>query len=236
MAKVGAVMFSIFSKRNVGRMGCRLLSSDNRTEALIHEFNKELEFVFGQPPSAFNSDSQSHGNIAVEEESSSRQLNEKSPVLSHVDAHGKANMVDVSDKPDTKRMAIASCKVLLGEKAFQLVVSNQISKGDVLNVAKIAGICGAKQTSNLIPLCHNIMLSKVHMDLILNSEEHAVEIKGEVTSVGQTGVEMEAMTAVSLAGLTVYDMCKGVSKDIQITNVQLQMKMGGKSSSWVRNQ
>ncbi|KAH9311746.1 hypothetical protein KI387_026781, partial [Taxus chinensis] len=226
-----AVLHNFCTKRSMGWKASRLLSRDSRVyaNATIHEFNKELEFVFGQPPSAFT---QSHRNLTMEEEFSSSQLEEESPVLSHVDAHGQANMVDVSEKPGTKRMAIASCKVLLGENAFRLVVANEIAKGDVLNVAKIAGICGAKQTSNLIPLCHNIMLSKVQMDLSLNEEEYAVEIKGEVTSVGQTGVEMEAMTAVSVAGLTIYDMCKRVSKDIQITKVQLEMKMGGKSSNW----
>lgn len=155
--------------------------------------------------------------------------------LSHVDASGQAQMVDISAKEDTKRVAIAGCKVILGEKAFGLVAANQITKGDVLNVAKIAGICGAKQTSNLIPLCHNIILSNVRVDLRLNEEDFSVEIEGEAATTGKTGVEMEAMTAVSIAGLTVYDMCKAVSKDIQISNVCLQHKSGGKSGTWSRN-
>lgn len=222
----------------------RSLSNVSQIDAAVQEFNKELELVFGQPPAAFNSGSQDNGSRIVDNEpiarqlaeNNSAQLVEKGHALSHVDTHGKANMVDVSEKPGSKRMAVASCKVLLGENAFRLVAANQIAKGDVLSVAKIAGIYGAKHTANLIPLCHNIMLSKVQIELRLNEQEQAVEIEGEVTSVGQTGVEMEAMTAVSVAGLTIYDMCKAVSKDIQITNIQLEMKTGGKSGKWVRNQ
>lgn len=220
------------------------MSHVSQVDAAIEEFNQELELVFGQPPAAFNSGSQYNGSRTVDNESIERQLAEKNSAklvekghtLSHVDTHGKANMVDVSEKPGSKRMAVASCKVLLGENAFRLVAANQIAKGDVLSVAKIAGIYGAKHTANLIPLCHNIMLSKVQLELRLNEHERAVEIKGEVTSVGQTGVEMEAMTAVSVAGLTIYDMCKAVSKDIQITNIQLETKTGGKSGEWARNQ
>nr|GEW06789.1 cyclic pyranopterin monophosphate synthase accessory protein, mitochondrial-like [Tanacetum cinerariifolium] len=114
------------------------------------------------------------------------------------------------------------------------VSANQVAKGDVLSVAKIAGITGAKQTSNLIPLCHNIDLTHVRVDLRLNPHDYCVEIEGEAASTGKTGVEMEAMTAVTLAGLTVYDMCKAASKDIQITNVRLEHKTGGKSGNWSR--
>ena len=121
-------------------------------------------------------------------------------------------MVDVSPKEDSKRVAIASCRVLLGQRVFNLVSSNEIAKGDVLTVAKIAGITGAKQTSNLIPLCHNINLSHVRVDLSLNEEDSSVVIEGEATTSGKTGVEMEAMTAVAIAGLTVYDMCKAQSR------------------------
>jgi cyclic pyranopterin phosphate synthase len=144
-------------------------------------------------------------------------------------------MVDVSPKQDSERVAIASCRVLLGQKAFNLVSSNQIAKGDVLTVAKIAGITGAKQTSHLIPLCHNINLSHVRVDLTLNEEDSSVVIEGEATTNGKTGVEMEAMTAVAIAGLTVYDMCKAASKDISITDICLQHKSGGKSGNWSRN-
>lgn len=143
-------------------------------------------------------------------------------------------MVDVSPKENTKRTAIASCKVLLGKNVFDMVSANNLAKGDVLSVAKIAGITGAKHTSNLIPLCHNISLSHVHVDLALNNRDYSVDILGEASTSGKTGVEMEALTAVSIAGLTVYDMCKAASKDIEITNVKLERKTGGKSGDWSR--
>ncbi|KAL6982115.1 Cyclic pyranopterin monophosphate synthase, mitochondrial [Sarracenia purpurea var. burkii] len=109
-----------------------------------------------------------------------------------------------------------------------------MAKGDVLTVARIAGITGAKLTSSLIPLCHNIDLSHVRVDLTLNPIDFSVEIEGEAASTGKTGVEMEALTAVTVAGLTVYDMCKAASKDIQITDVRLEHKTGGKSGEWSR--
>lgn len=193
---------------------------------MIADLNKEMESIFGEPPSS----------SPLGSSPSPQQPVEDSPlVLTHTDSSGQANMVDVSPKEDSKRVAIASCRVLLGQKVFNLVASNEISKGDVLTVAKIAGITGAKQTSNLIPLCHNINLSHVRVDLTLNEEDSSVVIEGEATTSGKTGVEMEALSAVAIAGLTVYDMCKAASKDICITDVCLQHKSGGKSGSWARN-
>lgn len=154
--------------------------------------------------------------------------------LSHVDSAGKAAMVNIVAKTDTARLAIASCRVLLGSDAFSLVAANSISKGDVLTVAKIAGIMGAKQTASFIPLCHPLLLSGVDLNLTLNEELQAVDIEAKVTTVGPTGVEMEALTAVTVAGLTVYDMCKAVTKDIRISEVRLESKTGGKSGDWSR--
>lgn len=193
-------------------------------ESAITELNKEMEAIFGVPPTSDD----------IESPTVSYKSSESEPELTHVDKGGQATMVNISSKQDTQRVAIAACKVLLGRNAFNLVAANQISKGNVLNVAKIAGICGAKQTSNLIPLCHNINLSTVRVDLNLNDEDLSVEIEGEAVTTGKTGVEMEAMTAVTIAGLTVYDMCKAVSKDIQITDVRLVYKSGGKSGTWTR--
>ena len=122
--------------------------------------------------------------------------------LSHVDVTGKATMVNVAMKNDTRRVAVASGRVHLGAHAFSLVTANSISKGDVLTVAKIAGIMGAKQAGDLIPLCHNLLLSGVDLSLSLNEGLHAVDIEAKVTTVGPTGVEMEALTAVSIASLT----------------------------------
>jgi cyclic pyranopterin phosphate synthase len=124
--------------------------------------------------------------------------------------------------------------VLLGSDAFARVAANSIAKGDVLTVAKLAGIMGAKQTASLIPLCHPLLLSGVDVRLTLNEEVQAVDVEAEVTTVGPTGVEMEALTAVTVASLTVYDMCKAVSKDIRISEVRLESKTGGKSGHWSR--
>lgn len=190
-----------------------------------------MESIFGERPSASGLDSAA----GVEPQSLSFGSLEGQETLSHIDCSGQAAMVDVSSKEDSKRVAVASCRVLLGPKAFSLVAADQIAKGDVLNVAKIAGISGAKQTSSLIPLCHNVGLTHISVDLTLNEKESSVEIEGEAATTGKTGVEMEAMTAVAVAGLTVYDMCKAASKDIQITDIRLERKTGGKSGRWSRS-
>ena len=156
------------------------------------------------------------------------------PNLTHVDAHGKAHMVDVGGKATTRRTAVATGKVILGEEAFTLVSDNQIRKGDVLTVAQIAGIQGAKQTSNLIPLCHAVALQGVDIEFSLESDDFSIFIRAFARSTGPTGVEMEALTAVSVAALTVYDMCKSVSKDIMIGEIQLLAKTGGQSGDYRR--
>ncbi|KAK9094055.1 hypothetical protein Scep_025524 [Stephania cephalantha] len=201
----------------------------------IAELNKEMESVFGEPPSA-NQACSSNANLSTTRETpfAPHENAEAKQGLTHISSSGEAQMVDVSSKEITKRVAIAGCKVILGKKAYDLVSANQIAKGDVLSVAKIAGISGAKQTSSLIPLCHNINLSHVRVDLKLSEKDFSVDIEGEAASTGKTGVEMEAMTAVAIAGLTVYDMCKAASKDITVTDVQLKYKAGGKSGEWSR--
>ena len=141
-------------------------------------------------------------------------------------------MVDVSTKTDTVRTAVAVGRVLLGAEAFALVTENKIRKGDVLATAQIAGIMGAKQTSKLIPLCHDVYVKGVDVEFSLNEDAHAVEIQAYTKTIGPTGVEMEALTAVSIAALTIYDMCKSVSKGIQITDVHLVAKTGGQSGDY----
>lgn len=192
-----------------------------------------MESIFGEPPSDGFSDSGSNDPMTQQSPMTSEKI-ENAPGLTHVGRTGEAQMVDVSPKESSKRTAIASCKVVLGKKVFDLVLANQLAKGDVLSVAKIAGIGGAKHTSSLIPLCHNIILSHVRVDLKMNPKDFSVDIEGEAVSTGKTGVEMEAMTAVTVAGLTVYDMCKAASKDIRITDVRLDYKTGGKSGDWCR--
>ncbi len=155
--------------------------------------------------------------------------------LSHTDDDGRARMVDVSAKPDSARTAVAQGRVLLGEEAFRLVEQNRIRKGDVLSVAQVAGILGAKQTSRLVPLCHDVLLEGVDLDLELNEGAFAIDLRAFVKTTGPTGVEMEALTAVSIAALTIYDMCKSVSKGIAVTDIQLLAKTGGQSGDYRRS-
>ncbi|XP_068024772.1 molybdenum cofactor biosynthesis protein 1 isoform X3 [Melanerpes formicivorus] len=154
--------------------------------------------------------------------------------LTHTDEEGRAAMVDVGGKPDSRRSAVAGAVVRLGEKAFGMVRQNQVKKGDVLAVAQIAGIQGAKLTSQLIPLCHNISLNHVEVSLSLDEARFAVVIRSSCQTWGRTGVEMEALTAASLAALTVYDMCKAVTQDIVIEEVKLLSKTGGQRGDFLR--
>ncbi len=152
--------------------------------------------------------------------------------LSHFDAQGKINMVDVSDKETTSRRAVASAEILLNKETLEILKANENPKGNPLEIARIAGIMAAKRTSELIPLCHQINLSKV--DVKIEFTETGVYLEAEAKTASQTGVEMEALTAVSVAALTIYDMCKAVQKDIVITEIRLETKQGGKSGDYSR--
>ncbi|MGH1430230.1 MAG: cyclic pyranopterin monophosphate synthase MoaC [Neptuniibacter sp.] len=152
--------------------------------------------------------------------------------LTHLDEQGNANMVDVSEKQITSREAIAYAEVQMLPETLQLITQGGHKKGDVLAVARIAGIQAAKRTSELIPLCHPLMLSKVTVELEPNAQRNVVEITATCKLAGQTGVEMEALTAASVAGLTIYDMCKAVDKGMVISSVKLLEKKGGKSGHW----
>lgn len=144
-------------------------------------------------------------------------------------------MVDISDKADTVRTAVARGRVILGEEAFRQLADQKIAKGDVLGIAQVAGIMGAKRTSVLIPLCHSIPVTGIEVIFRLEETDHAVEIEASARSVGPTGVEMEALTAISTAALTIYDMCKSVSKAIRITDIELLAKSGGKTGDYHLN-
>ncbi len=154
--------------------------------------------------------------------------------LTHIDSDGKATMVDVGRKPETRRLAIAQGYIELGRQTFNLVKANKMKKGDVLSVAQIAGIMAVKNTANLIPLCHNIPITKVDVRLTLDSEACRVMIESEVLTVGKTGVEMEALMGVTVAALTVYDMCKAISHDMVISDVKLIKKTGGQRGDFSR--
>ena len=153
--------------------------------------------------------------------------------LTHINSNGEAQMVDVSDKENTMREAKAGARVVMQSKTLDLIVSGSHKKGDVLSVAKIAGIQAAKKCSELIPLCHPLMLTKVNVELTPNTDKNCIEITATAKLNGRTGVEMEALTAASIAALTVYDMCKAVDRFMVIDNVQLLEKKGGKSGHWV---
>jgi cyclic pyranopterin phosphate synthase len=149
--------------------------------------------------------------------------------LTHFDRDGKARMVDVTDKAASERVAVAAGAVYLRPETLALIQDGGVKKGDVLSVARLAGIMGAKRTPDLIPLCHPLALTSVTLDLALDPERNAVDITATCKVAGKTGVEMEAMTAVAVAALTVYDMCKAVDRGITIGDIRLTHKSGGKS-------
>jgi cyclic pyranopterin phosphate synthase len=156
--------------------------------------------------------------------------------FTHFNENGRARMVDVSEKAETMRTAVAFGRVLVNAETFALIRSGGLKKGDVLTTAQIGGIMGAKRTSEIIPMCHNVPLSGVDIDFQMNENDLAVEITATAKCSGQTGVEMEALTAVSVAALTVYDMCKAVQRDIVIDRICLLRKSGGKSGDFIREE
>jgi len=151
--------------------------------------------------------------------------------LTHMDESGRPRMVDVTKKPDTQREAVAKGTVSMQAATLDLLKKGRMAKGDVLAVAKLAGIMAAKQTPNLIPLCHPVLIGDVRIDFTLDEKNSAVEITATVESVGKTGVEMEALTATAVTALTIYDMCKAVDRGIKIENIRLVSKSGGKSGT-----
>lgn len=155
--------------------------------------------------------------------------------LTHFNQAGEAYMVDVGDKAVTQRQAVASGRIVMQPETLKLIEQGNHKKGDVLGIARIAGIMASKKTSDLIPLCHPLSLSKVTVDFEIDSENHAVNCSVMVATAGQTGVEMEALTAVQVALLTIYDMCKAVDRGMQMTDIQLEEKAGGKSGYWQRH-
>jgi cyclic pyranopterin phosphate synthase len=153
--------------------------------------------------------------------------------LTHVDERGNVHMVDVGPKADTERFAVAKGEVHMHPETLRLIVRDALPKGDVLTTAQLAGIMAAKQTPNLIPLCHPLLLTQVEVGFEIDEGASVIEIVATVRTRGKTGVEMEALTAVSVAALTLYDMAKAVEKTMRITNVRLARKSGGKSGDFV---
>jgi len=153
--------------------------------------------------------------------------------LTHFDSRGQAHMVDVAEKQETHRVAVASGRIFMRADTLRKIVEGDAAKGDVLGVARIAAIQGSKRTSELIPLCHPVALTRVSVDFEVHSDDNSVECIAVAETVGRTGVEMEALTAVSVGLLTVYDMCKAVDRGMRIDGVGLREKRGGKSGRWV---
>ena len=156
--------------------------------------------------------------------------------FTHFNDQGRAKIVDVGEKDVSRRTAVAGGRVLVNEETFSRIRSGGMKKGDVLTVAQIAGIMGAKRTADLVPMCHPIPLTGIDLDLRLDEERLSVEITATVSCVGRTGVEMEALTAVSAAALTVYDMCKAVQKDMVIADIRLLRKTGGVHGAFAREE
>lgn len=175
----------------------------------------------------------SSGNVLFDGHGIARSLTGMpEPTFSHLDQSGNAHMVDVGDKASTRRRAVARAVVVMSSETSRAITDGALPKGDVLAVARIAGIQAAKRTSDLIPLCHPLMLSKVSVDLVVR--DGAVDIEAIVETTGQTGVEMEAMTACSVAALTLYDMCKSADKTMVVSDLALWEKSGGRSGDYQR--
>ena len=154
------------------------------------------------------------------------------PPISHIDAQGRAHMADISHKSVSSRTAVARGRVEVGAEVLDLIRERRIGKGDVLTVAQIAGVLGAKQASRLLPLCHDVLLQNVEVEFELDEDSESVEVRAVTKAQGPTGVEMEALTAVSVAALTIYDMCKSMKKGLRITEVELLAKTGGQSGDY----
>ena len=154
--------------------------------------------------------------------------------LTHINEQGRAKMVDVSQKKETLREAVAYGCVYMKSETLQRIKEGAIKKGDVLSVAQVAGIMGSKETSDIFPMCHPIMISGCDINFNLNFDESRIEIRATVKTTGQTGVEMEALTAVTVAGLTIYDMCKAIDREMIVSDIMLMKKSGGKSGIFER--
>ena len=154
--------------------------------------------------------------------------------LSHIDNNGKAKMVDISNKNTNVRKASASCVVRMSSICFNAIKENTVKKGDVLTVAKIAGIQAGKKTSDIIPLCHNILIDSIDIEFITNDEGNSIQIITNAVTDSKTGIEMEAITATTVSAITIYDMCKAIDKSIVIDDIKLIMKTGGKSGDYYR--
>lgn len=153
--------------------------------------------------------------------------------LTHIDQNGRPKMVDVGEKTDTKRIAVAKGSIYMKPETLDRIQSGDMKKGDVLSVAQTAGIMAAKNTAGAIPMCHNIFITGVEMDFQIDEENSAIHIEAMASTIGKTGIEMESLHAVSIAALTIYDMCKAIDRSMKITDIRLVKKEGGKSGLFI---
>jgi len=153
--------------------------------------------------------------------------------LTHIDKNGRPRMVDVGEKADTKRNAVAKGSIYMQPETLRRIKAGTMEKGDVLSVAQTAGIMASKNTASVIPMCHNIMITGVEMDFTLDEENSAIHIEACASTIGKTGIEMESLHAVSVAALTIYDMCKAIDRGMRITDIRLVKKSGGKSGDYI---
>ena len=153
--------------------------------------------------------------------------------LTHIDKNGRPKMVDVGEKDDTKRIAVARGSIYMKPETLERIKSGAMAKGDVLSVAQTAGIMAAKSTASAIPMCHNILITGVEMDFSLDDEKSVIHIEASASTTGKTGIEMESLHAVSVAALTIYDMCKAIDREMRITDIRLVKKSGGKSGDFI---
>lgn len=149
--------------------------------------------------------------------------------LTHIDKNGRPKMVDVGEKADTHRVAVAKGSIYMNPETLQRIIGGELKKGDVLSVAQTAGIMAAKNTANAIPMCHNIFITGVEMDFLIDEEKSAIHIEAMTSTIGKTGIEMESLHGVTIAALTIYDMCKAIDRGMRITDIRLVKKDGGKS-------
>jgi cyclic pyranopterin phosphate synthase len=201
-----------------------------KLDAAVGERKVRWEWIEGDKDNVFHKEAHTVATNLIRQPGEAPQSAEAKK-LTHVDAEGRPRMVDITGKPDTQREAVAKGRVKMQAATLDLIKKGGIAKGDVLTAAQLAGIMGAKQTSSLIPLCHPLLIGDIKVQFTVDEKNSSVEITATAISIGKTGVEMEAMTAVAVAGLTIYDMCKAVDRGIQITDVRLVRKSGGKSGT-----
>ncbi len=169
----------------------------------------------------------------LDADQSKTTVDEGTDKLTHMDAQGRPKMVDVGDKEDTKRTAVAKGSIYMQRETLDRILAGQMKKGDVLSVAQTAGIMAAKNTASAIPMCHNIFITGVEMNFAVDEEKVAIHIEAQARTTGKTGIEMESLHAVSVAALTIYDMCKAIDRSMRITDIRLVSKSGGKSGDFI---